>query len=129
MKAKIVVLCASFLALTACQSTPSEPTGSTACDQSTIQGTIDMFLHESNMHISSFDSLKCAPSWAYAQATVTDEQGVVVQEEYIFELVGENWVLKAPETVCGTPSTDGERPGDALVPAELWSDLCLTSDN
>ena len=129
MKAKIVVLCASFLALTACQSTPSEPTGSTACDQSTIQGTIDMFLHESNLHVSSFDSLKCAPDWAYAQATVTDDQGVAAQEDYIFQVVGDNWILKAPEIVCGSPTVDGERPVDALVPAELWPDACLSPEN
>ncbi len=129
MKAKIMVLFASLFVLTACQSGTPESTSTTACDQPTIQGTIEMFLHESNLHVTSFDSLKCAPDWAYAKATVTDDQGVATHEDYTFQVVGDNWILKAPEIVCGSTTADGERPVDALVPAELWSQACLTPEN
>jgi hypothetical protein len=129
MNAQVLVSCASLLVLTACQSTTPDSSGGTACDQPTIQGTIDMFLHESNLHVSSFDSLKCAPQWAFAQATVTDDQGVSSQEDYIFQVVGDNWILKAPEIVCGSPTADGTRPVDAQVPEELWDMACLTQAN
>ena len=129
MKAKIMVLFASLFVLVACQSGTPESTSTTACDQSNIQATIDMFLHESNLHVTSFESLNCAPGWAYAKATVTDDQGVATQEAYIFQVVGDNWVLKAPEIVCGSPTADGERPVDAPVPVELWSQACLTPEN
>ncbi len=127
MKVKVLAWCAPVVVLAACQAGTPDTASSTACDQPTIQGTIDMFLHESNLHVMSFDSLKCAPGWAYAQATVADDQGVASKEDYVFEVVGDNWILKAPEIVCGSATADGERPVDALVPAELWSDACLTS--
>ena len=126
MKAKVMVLCASVLVLTACQSGEPESTGGPACDQTMIEGTIDMFLHESNLHITSFDSLSCAPGWAYAQVTVTDNQDAQMQENFLFQVVGQNWVLKSPEIVCGSPTTDGTRSADALVPSELWDSACLT---
>jgi hypothetical protein len=129
MKAKVMVLCASVLVLTACQSGKQESTAGPTCDQPTIQGTIEMFLHESNLHVSSFDSLKCSSQWAFARATVTDDQGVSSQEDYIFQVVGENWILKSPEIVCGSPTTDGTRSVDALVPEELWELACLTQAN
>lgn len=88
-----------------------------------------MFLHESNLHVTSLNALKCAPNWAYAQATVADEQGVVTQEAYVFQEVEQNWILKAPEGVCGSSNGDGERPTDSLVPEELWSDACASSGN
>jgi len=129
MKAKVMVLCASLLVLTACQSGEPESTGGPVCNQTMIESTIDMFLHESNLHITSFDALTCAPGWAYAQVTVTDDQDAQAQEKYLFQVVGENWVLKSPEIVCGTPTSDGSRPVDAVVTEELWDTACLTLAN
>jgi hypothetical protein len=129
MKAKVMVLCASLLVLTACQSGQPKSTGGPACDQTMIESTIDMFLHESNLHITSFDSLTCAPGWAYAKVTVTDDQEAQAQENYLFQVVDQNWVLKSPEIVCGSPTVDGDRPIDAQVPAELWDVACLTQAN
>ena len=83
-----------------------------------------MFLHESELHVTSFESLKCSGDWAYAEAAVEDAQGAATNESYLFQRIGVNWVLKAPEGVCGSTSGDGARPIDTEVPQDLWQEGC-----
>lgn len=61
------------------------------------------------------------------QATLTDDAAAKVQESFIFARIGDNWVLKAPEIVCGTPTSDNSRPADAELPEDLWEQTCLTA--
>ena len=126
MMVKIFVWCAPLVFLAACSSGSADQPISTACDQPTIENTIDMFLHESEMHITSFESLKCSGDWAYAKAAVMDAQDAATKETYLFQRTGVNWVLKAPETVCGSVTGDGARPVDTEVPADLWSQACTS---
>lgn len=112
--------------LAACQSAPA-PQASVGCDEPTLTSSIEMFLHESDQHLVGLSGLRCSDDWAFVSAGLQDAQGAKSSEPYIFQRVGENWVLKAPEIVCGTPTADDTRPVDALVPADLWSDACLTS--
>ncbi len=111
--------------IAACQSTPA-PQASSGCDEATLSSSIEMFLHESDLHLVGLSGLRCSGDWAFVSAGLQDAQGVASSEPYIFQRSGENWVLKAPEIVCGTPSADDSRPVDALVPADLWPDACLT---
>jgi len=125
MKTKVLALCIPLLFLGACQSATPEQTASTACDQTTMETTIGMFLHESEMEMTSFDSLKCSGDWAYAKASVKDAQGVASNESYLFQRTGDNWVLKAPESVCGSATGDGSKPVDSAIPDDLWQEACL----
>ena len=86
-----------------------------------------MFLHESEMHITSFESLKCSGDWAYAKAAVMDAQGAATKETYLFQRTGFNWVLKAPETVCGSATSDVSGPVESEVPHDLWQEACLAA--
>ena len=123
---KVFAWCAPLVFLGACQSGSTDQPISTACDQPTIETTINMFLHESEMHITSFESLKCSGDWAYAKAAVMDAQGAATKETYLFQRTGVNWVLKAPETVCGSVGNNGEKPQDTQVPDELWALACAS---
>ncbi|MFA7324119.1 MAG: hypothetical protein WC005_07165 [Candidatus Nanopelagicales bacterium] len=126
MKAWGIAALVPVLALAACQSAP-EPTLGVACDEATLSSTIDMFLHESDQHLLGIEEPKCSGDWALVEASLEDQQRVQTHETYVFERAGDNWVLKAPEIVCGSPTTDGQRPVDALVPEDLWASACLTA--
>lgn len=112
--------------LAACQSAP-EPQATVGCDDATLSSSIEMFLHESDQHLEGVSGLRCVGAWAFLEASLSGGQDAPSTEQYLFQRVGENWVLKSPEIVCGTPSSDDSRPVDALVPAELWPDACLTA--
>ena len=127
MMVKIFAWCAPLVFLAACSSGSADQPISTACDQPTIETTIDMFLHESEMHITSFESLKCSGDWAYAKAAVMDAQGAATKETYLFQRTGLNWVLKAPETVCGSATSDVSGPVESEVPQDLWQEACLAA--
>ena len=86
---------------------------------------MDDFLHESQTRLDSFDALECSGDWALVQATVTEDGGKPGAQTFIFNRNGENWILKAPEIVCGSPTADNSRPADAEVPAALWPKACL----
>jgi len=120
----LLTAAAVALCLAGCQSSNDPPT-SAACDQVSLQTTIETFLHESDSHLESLDALECSGDWAVVQATLTDDAAKPVEQEFVFARIGENWVLKAPESVCGSPSADDTRPADAEIPAELWAQACL----
>jgi hypothetical protein len=126
MMIKVFAWCAPLVFLGACSSGSADQPISTACDQPAIEATIDMFLHESEMHITTFESLKCSGDWAYAKAAVEDAQGAATNESYLFQRTGLNWVLKAPETACGSVANNGEKPQDTQVPDELWALACTS---
>jgi hypothetical protein len=126
MKTKVLALCVPLIFLGACQSGTPDQASSAVCDQPTMETTIGMFLHESQMEMTSFDSLKCSGDWAYAAASVMDAEGTASNETYLFQRTSGNWVLKAPETVCGSATSDGARPADTEVPVDLWSQACTT---
>ena len=86
---------------------------------------MDAFFHESQTKLDSFDRLDCSGDWALVQATVTEDAGKPASQTFIFARSGQDWILKAPEIVCGSPTADGSRPADAQVPASLWSKACL----
>ncbi len=120
----LIATSAGLLLLAGCSSSPSQPPSS-ACDQESLEITIETFLHESQSHLDTFDSLQCSGEWALVQATLTDDAAAKVQEPFLFARIGENWVLKAPEVVCGTPTPDNSRPADAELPEDLWEQSCL----
>ncbi|MDP2014336.1 MAG: hypothetical protein Q8L05_08940 [Actinomycetota bacterium] len=124
MKLMLVAVIAGMLFLAGCQSS-SDSSPLTTCDQASLQTTIETFLHESDAHLDSFDQLKCSGEWAAVQATLTENASQPVQQDFIFARSGENWILKAPEIVCGSPSADNSRPADAEIPEDLWAQACL----
>ena len=115
---------AAVLCLAGCQSAPDTPPQAT-CDQASLQSTMDDFFQDSQTHLDSFDKLDCSGDWALVQATVTEDAGKPGAQTFIFVRSGENWILKAPEIVCGSPTADNSRPADAQVPVDLWPKACL----
>ncbi len=59
------------------------------------------------------------------QATVTEDAGEPSKQIFIFARSGADWILKAPEIVCGSPTPDGSYPKDAQIPQDLWAQSCL----
>lgn len=124
MKLVLIAASAGVLCLAACSSSsPAPPAAS--CDQASLQSTIETFLHESATHLDSFDQLHCSGEWAAVQATVTEDSGKPAKQVFIFARTGENWILKAPEIVCGSATADNSYPKDAEIPGDLWAEACL----
>ncbi|MDO8731855.1 MAG: hypothetical protein Q7L55_04685 [Actinomycetota bacterium] len=124
MKVLLLIASAAALCLAGCSSSADSPPLA-ACNQASLQTTIDAFLHESQSHLDSFDKLDCSGQWALVQASVTDEGSKPAKQVFVFARSGQNWILKAPESVCGSPSADDSRPADAEIPADLWPQACL----
>jgi hypothetical protein len=122
----VVVTSAAVLCLSACQSS-SETASTATCDQASLQTTIETFFHESQSHLDSINQLDCSGDWAAVQATVTEDGGKPAEQVFIFARTGENWILKAPEIVCGSSTADGSRPADAEIPADIWEESCTTA--
>ena len=120
----MIAATAGLLCVAGCQSSSDAPT-TAACDQASLHTTIETFLHESDAHLDSFDQLNCSGEWAAVQATLTEGADAPAQQVFIFARSGENWILKAPEVVCGSPTADNSRPTDAEIPADLWAEACL----
>lgn len=98
--------------------------GNAACDPGAFGNTLGAILHESLMMVESIDGFECADGWAVVQATVAGEETPSVSEQYLFQATQDVWVLKSPETACGTIAEDGVRPADAAVPESLWEQAC-----
>ena len=93
------------------------------CDQVGIQETITHIVNEAALQFGEFEQLSCSGDWAVATAAIDGEGGG--SQLFIFQHVGPDWVLKAPELVCGSIGADPSlRPEDAHIPAELWSAAC-----
>lgn len=98
-----------------------------SCDSATLQSTFEMILHDSDMTLASVDSVECSGEWAVMHATLTGDGASGVSEPSIFQRVGADWVLKAPEGVCGTFVPGDSRPTDAVVPESIWESGCVTA--
>ena len=57
--------------------------------------------------------------------TLTGDGASGVSEPSLFQRVGADWVLKAPESVCGTFSPGDSRPNDSAVPEAIWEAGCV----
>ena len=70
----------------------------------------------------------CSGDWAFVTADLSDSASSAPPDadEFIFRRDGDNWILKAPETVCGTFQPGDARPSDAEVPEDLWPQACTT---
>lgn len=124
MKTLALVIVGSALLLAGCGSS-DDPAATATCDQASLQSAIESILHESASTFDSLDQLECSGDWALVKATITEEAAAPRQEIFVFARSGENWILKAPEIVCGSPTADDSRPDDAEIPADLWPQACL----
>lgn len=101
----------------------SETPGSADCDVVGLEHEIDHIVGEAGLQVQSLDDVTCADGWALVQATVGGSGIPSVSEPYLFAASNGIWVLKAPETACGS-ITDANRPADAEVPPALWDLVC-----
>ena len=92
------------------------------CDQAGIQDTITHIVNEAALQFGEFEELACSGDWAFARATIEGDGGG--SQSFVFQRQGEDWVLKAPEIVCGTITDPSLRPADAEIPAEIWPAAC-----
>ena len=124
MKLALAGVAVTALVLSGCSGTSAPIDAS--CDAETLRSTFEMILHDSDMTLTSVDSVECSGEWAVVHATLTGDGASGVSEPSIFERVGADWVLKAPEGVCGTFVSGDARPNDAVVPEALWESGCAS---
>ncbi len=122
MKLALAGVAVAVVVLSGCSGSSAQPDAS--CDSGTLQSTFEMILHDSDMTLASVDSVECSGEWAVMHATLSGEGASGASEPSIFERVGADWVLKAPENVCGTFAPGDARPNDAVVPESLWESGC-----
>ncbi len=120
----VIAACALMIAawsLTGCSETP----GGSDCDVVGLEHEIDHIVGEAGMDVQGLDEVVCVEDWALVRATVGGPALPTATEPYLFARTEGIWVLKAPETACGS-ITDGTRPADAEVPEDLWEQVCIT---
>jgi outer membrane murein-binding lipoprotein Lpp len=100
MKLALAGVAVSALMLAGCSGTSAQPDAS--CDSDTLRSTFEMILHDSETTLASIDSVECSGEWAVMFVTLTGDGSRGVSEPSLFQRVGADWVLKAPESVCGT---------------------------
>lgn len=122
MKFALAGVAVAALFLSGCSGTSAPPDAS--CDTDTLRTTFEMILHDSEITLASVESVECSGNWAVVKATLTGDGATGASEPSIFERVGADWVLKAPENVCGTFVSGDARPMDAAVPEALWESGC-----
>ncbi|MBU6277873.1 MAG: hypothetical protein KGN78_01380 [Actinomycetales bacterium] len=105
---------------TGCSETP----GGADCDVVGLEHEIDHIVGEAGLELESLGDVSCVDNWALVQATVGAPGIPSASEPYLFARSEGMWVLKAPETACGTV-VDDNRPADAEIPEGLWEQTCL----
>ena len=130
-----VSVVAAGVLLAACGSSQSDsdlPEGAegaqpgSGCDQAAFADTLDHIFSESDTTLEGIDSFECRGEWALVRLTLAaGSEGV--EDQVIFKRDGDAWILKAPETVCGTVEPGGSRPGDAEISEDLWAQACTTN--
>lgn len=125
MKLALAGVAIAALVLSGCSGASTEPDAS--CDSETLRSTFEMILHDSDMTLTSVDSVECSGEWAVVHATLSGEGSSGASDPSIFERVGADWVLKAPENVCGTFVAGDSRPTDAAIPEALWETGCVSA--
>ncbi|MEY4137313.1 MAG: hypothetical protein RL205_1441 [Actinomycetota bacterium] len=123
MKLALAGVAVAAVLLSGCSGTSGQADAS--CDSETLRSTFEMILHDSDMTLASVESVECSGEWAVVHATLSGEGASGLSEPSIFERVGSDWVLKAPEGVCGTFVPGDARPSDAVVPESLWESGCV----
>lgn len=101
----------------------SETPGGADCDVVGLEHEIDHIVGEAGMEVESLGEVSCVDNWALVQATVGAPGLPSATEPYLFASTEGMWVLKAPETACGS-IVDGSRPADAEIPEGLWEQAC-----
>ena len=95
------------------------------CDSSAFSATLDHIFSESDTTLEGIDSFECKGEWALVLLKLAaGSEGI--EDQVIFKRDGDAWILKAPETVCGTVQPGGARPADAEITEELWAQACST---
>lgn len=125
MKLALAGVAVAALMLSGCSGSSSQPDAS--CDSETLRSTFEMILHDSDLTLASVESVECSGDWAVVHATLSGDGASGASEPSIFERVGADWVLKAPENVCGTFVAGDARPTDAVVPEALWESGCASA--
>jgi len=123
MKLVLAGVALATLVLSGCSgsSTPVDA----SCDSDTLRSTFEMILHDSETTIVSVDSVECSGEWAVLNVTLTGDGASGTSEPSLFQRVGADWVLKAPESVCGTFVPGDGRPNDSAVPEAIWEAGCV----
>lgn len=124
MKLALAGVAVAALVLSGCSGSSAQPDAS--CDSGTLRSTFEMILHDSEVTLASVEEVECSGAWAVVHATLSGDGVSGVSEPSIFERVGADWVLKAPESVCGTFSPGDGRPTDSAVPEALWESGCAS---
>jgi len=125
MKLALAGVAVAALLLAGCSGSSTHTDAS--CDSETLRSTFEMILHDSDLSLASVDSVECSGEWAVVHATLSGDGATDASEPSIFERVGADWVLKAPEGVCGTFVPGDARPSDAVVPESLWESGCAVA--
>jgi hypothetical protein len=89
-----------------------------SCDVDGITQEIEHMVGESQLELTSLDSLRCSGSWAWARASVSGSGMASEESGFLFAQTEAGWSLKSPEIACGAD------PGLATVPEELKADAC-----
>ena len=98
------------------------------CEASAFADTLDHIFTESDTALEGVDTFDCKGDWALVRLKLAaGSGGDGIEDQVIFKRDGDAWILKAPETVCGTVVPGGSRPSDAEIIDELWTEACTTS--
>jgi|GEM_PF-2293139 len=102
----------------------SSPAAQGPCTKPAFTETVTSIVAQSSISLTSIDSVQCSDGWAVVMATLQGGSHSGVSQPMIFQWSDQTWVLKTPETVCGTVVAGQGRPGDAIVPESMWSAAC-----
>ena len=96
-----------------------------ACEEAVFADTMSHIFVESDTALKGIESFTCSGDWAVVTLNLEQaEEGV--SNLVVFKRDGDAWILKAPETVCGTVTTPGARPADAEIAEDLWEQACAS---
>ena len=96
------------------------------CDEASFSQTLDHIFSESDTTLEGIDTFECSGEWALVLLKLAAGSDGV-EDQVIFKRDGDAWILKAPETVCGTVVPGGSRPADAEISEELWAQACTAN--
>jgi hypothetical protein len=80
----------------------SGPAVDSSCDVAGLTAEVEHMVGESRLSLEAIDSLQCSGDWALAEATVSGDPADAGPTRFLLQRTEVGWVLKAPETVCGT---------------------------
>lgn len=128
---RVVPILAAALLLAGCGGGSELPEGAgdhqpgSGCDEASFTSTMQHIFTESEDSLQGIEEFTCSGDWAVVTLALSGSDAGL-GDQVIFMRDGDAWILKAPETVCGTVGADGVRPADAQVPADLWEQACAS---